>query len=168
MQVINIHKRIVYQPKEKVSLLFKTLASSEDLVWPNENWPSMKFKDELKVGSKGGHGLIRYTIIDFKAGEYIKFQFSKPEGFNGTHELKISPISKDETEICHEIKMQTSLKATFFWIVIVSWLHDALIEEAFDKVENYFAIHKKVTKYNAWVNFLRGVYNRKSFQTKQA
>ena len=168
MQVINSHKRTLHQPKEKLSQLFKTLGTDNDLVWPYENWPAMKFKDGMRAGSKGGHGRIRYTIVDFKVGEYIKFEFSKPIGFNGTHELKIASDSMDEKVISHEIRMNTSFKATFFWMFIVRWLHDALIEEAFDKVENYFLIHRKVTKHNTWVNFLRGVYKRKSFQTKKA
>ncbi len=168
MQVINIHKRTLHQPREKVSLLFKTLATSEDLIWPYENWPAIRFKEGVKIASKGGHGRIRYTIIDFKAGKNIKFQFSKPDGFNGTHELKIESINKDVTEISHEIRVNTSFKATFLWIFVIRWLHDALIEDAFDKVENYFLTDKKETKYNLWVKLLRDVYKRKSFQTKHA
>ena len=144
MQVINIHKRIIQQPKEKVSQLFETLATSEDLIWPYENWPALRFKDGLHVGSKGGHGRIRYTIIDFKEGKYIKFRFSKPKGLNGTHELKI---------------IETPM---------IRWLHDALIVDAFDKVENYFASHNKVAMYTIWINFLRVAYKRKSIQTKHA
>ena len=198
MNVINIHKRTINQPKEKVSQLFKTLATANDLVWPYENWPAIKFKDGLQVGSKGGHGRVRYTIIDFIEGEFIKFQFSKPDGFNGTHALRIETIGENKTEIIHEtsmlktlsptaiinseqhvtvkkqsilsheIRMNTSLKATFLWFFIIRWLHDALIEDAFDKVENYFSTKKKTTRYNAWVKYLRAVYKRKSFQTNKA
>ena len=89
MNVINIHKRTIDQPKEKVSQLFKTLATSEDLIWPYENWPAIRFKDGLHIGSKGGHGRVRYSISEFQEGEYIKFQFSKPSGFNGIHELRV-------------------------------------------------------------------------------
>lgn len=166
MQVINSHKRTLHEPIEKVSVLFRTLATHNDLVWPSEKWPAMRFKDGLKVGSKGGHGRIRYTIIKFKEGEYIKFQFSKPEGFNGTHELKITEKHEDVTEVSHEIRMRTSLKASFLWIFIIRWLHDALIEDAFDKVENYFTGNKKTTPYNPWVIFLKEAYKRKSIQTK--
>ena len=168
MNVINIHKRTINQPKEKLSQLFKTLATANDLVWPYENWPAIRFKDGLKVGSKGGHGRVRYTIIEFEAGEFIKFQFTEPKGFIGTHELKIEEIGKNETEISHQIRMNTSLKATFLWFFIIRWLHDALIEDAFDKIENYFSTKKKTTRYNAWVKYLRAAYKRKSFQTKQA
>ena len=168
MQVINIHKRTIRQSIDKVSQQFKTLTTSKDLVWPYENWPAIKFKEGLQVGSKGGHGRVRYTIIEFKAGELIKFQFVKPEGFIGTHQLKIEKIEGNETEISHEIRMNTTFKATVLWVFIVRWLHDALIEDAFDKVENYFTGDKKKPKYNLWVKLLREAYKRKSFQTKYA
>ncbi|WP_296385762.1 hypothetical protein [Winogradskyella sp.] len=151
-----------------MSDLFKTIATSNDLVWPYENWPAMRFKDGLKIGRKGGHGRVRYTIIDFNKGDYIKFKFSKPDGFNGTHELRIEEITLGKTEISHEIRMNTSFKATFFWIFIIRWLHDALIEDAFDKIENYFLIEKKQPKHSNWVEFLRGAYKIKSFKTKHA
>lgn len=93
MRVKNRHTRIIHQPKEKVSQLFKTLASSEDLVWLSENWPAIKFKNGLQVGSKGGHGHIRYTIIEMNDFDDIKFQFSKPKGFIGTLELQVLALS---------------------------------------------------------------------------
>ncbi len=168
MQVINIHKRTIHQSKEKVSQVLKTLASENDLVWPYESWPAMKFKDGLKIGSRGGHGLVRYTIVELIDDEHIKFKFSKPEGFNGTHELRIKAINSTSTEILHEIKAKTSFKASLFWIFVIRWLHDALIEDAFDKVENYFDTNQKKTEYNIWVKILRASYKRKSFQTKHA
>jgi len=167
MRVINIHKRKIYQPKEKVSQLFKTLATNEDQIWPYRNWPAMYFRNGLKIGSKGGHGRIRYTIVEFEAGKHIKFQFTKPEGFNGTHELNIKSTSENTTEINHIIRMHTNFKASFLWIFVIRWLHDALIEEAFDNVEHHFSEVQIETRYNSWVSFLRGYYKRKAFQTKQ-
>ena len=167
MRIINIHKRTIYQPKEKLSPLFKSLSSQNDLVWPYENWPAMRFKDGLKIGSKGGHGRIRYTIIEFVDDEYIKFQFSMPKGFNGVHELRIIGVSDSMTEIIHEIRAEITFKAIFLWVFVIRWLHDALIEDAFDKVENYFTETKKTTRYNLWVRFLREYYKKISFLTKQ-
>ena len=166
MQVINIHKRTINQPKEKLSQLFKTLATSEDLIWPYENWPAIRFKNGLRVGSKGGHGRVRYTIIEFKEGDSIKFQFSKPEGFNGIHEFTVKAITDQSTEIRHVINAKLTFKATILWVFVIRWLHDALLEDAFDKVENYFTPNKKVTTYNFWVKLLREAYKRQSDQTK--
>jgi len=168
MRVVNSHKRVIHQPKAQLSQLFDTLGLEDDKIWPHENWPAMRFKDGLKVGSQGGHGRIRYKIIAFSPGNHIKFKFSKPEGFNGTHELIINSLTENSTEIVHEILVNTSFKATFFWLFIIRWLHDALIEEAFDKVENYFLFKKKETPYSFWVKFLRNAYKRTSFITKPA
>jgi len=168
MRVINSHKRIINQPNKKVSELFKTLATNKDLILPTKHWPAMRFKEGLKLGSRGGHGRIRYKIIAFEPSEQIKFEFTKPEGFIGTHELRIKAISEYTSEISHIIKMNTTFKASFLWVFVIRWLHDALIEDAFDNVENYFSEVKKETKYNRWVIFLRDFYKRKAFQIKQA
>ncbi len=160
MTVLNIHKRKIHKPKELVSQIFRTLATQNDLIWPGENWPAIRFRDGLKVGSKGGHGRIRYTIIDFQTGESIKFQFSKPDGFNGTHEFAISKINDSETAIEHIISAKLSLRATLLWVFVIRWLHDALIEDAFDKVENQFTEQKTHSEYNLWVKLLREVYKR--------
>ena len=72
-----------------MSQLFKTLAFSEDLVWPSENWLAIKFKNGLQVGSKGVIVIFRYTTIEMNDFDDIKFQFSKPEGFIGTPELQV-------------------------------------------------------------------------------
>lgn len=166
MRVINIHKRKIGQPKENVLQLFKTLATTEDKVWPYEKWPAIRFKEGLKIGSKGGHGIVRYTIVSFKEGEHIKFEFTKPDGFFGTHELNIMKLLNNETEISHKIKMNTSFKATILWVLIIRWLHDALIEDAFDKVENQFSTKKKETEHSFWVKLLRNKYKRKSTKPK--
>ena len=166
MRVVNIHKRTINQPKEKVSELFRTLATKEDMIWPYENWPAIRFKDGLTIGSHGGHGLIKYKIVEFIEGEFIKFQFLNPVGFNGTHELNITSTNETKTEIAHKIIMRTSFRASLLWAFAIRWLHDALIEEAFDKVENYFLEQKKQTEYKTWVKFLRRAYKRDSFKNK--
>jgi hypothetical protein len=169
MQVINIHKRLINQPIAEVSQLFQTLGTPEDKIWPNKNWPEMRFKTGMTIGNKGGHGQIRYTIIDYKPRHYIKFQFTKPKGFNGTHELEITSVSERSTTINHAITMHTtSLKSTFLWVFVIRYLHDALIEEAFDILENYYSSEEKITTYSAWVTLLRGMYKSKSVQLKQA
>ncbi|MCK8479887.1 hypothetical protein [Psychroserpens algicola] len=162
MKVINIHQRLIHQPKTEIAKLFQTLATSEDKIWPKEKWPAMRLNDGLQIGSQGGHGRIRYTVVDFKPGFYVKFQFTKPIGFQGIHELTIKEESVTTTEIRHNIKMETkSVKATFLWVFIIRWLHDALIEDAFDKVEQHFSSSETTTSYNLWVACLRYLYKRK-------
>jgi hypothetical protein len=161
MQVLNVHKRIINQPKNRVSELLDNLSSNKDIIWPSENWTAIRFKDGLQIGSKGGHGTIRYTIVDYIEGEHLKFQFTKPEGFHGTHEFNIIEIDSNKVEINHIIKMKTSGLAMFTWVFAIRWLHDALIEDAFDKVENLFLSEKITTNYSIWVKLLRAYFKAK-------
>ncbi len=161
MNVINIHKRKINQSKAEIYKLLDTLSTKDDKIWPYEKWPAIRFENGLKVGSAGGHGPIRYTVgsIDYRDG--IVFNFTNT-GFNGTHTLKVRELSGSEAEISHTIKMKTSGFAIFYWLFLVKWFHDALIEDAFDKLENHFLSEKKETEHNLWVKFLRMLKNKKS------
>ena len=109
MKVLNIHKRVINQPKEKIAELLDTLASENDRMLATDKWPRMKLDKGLQVGSKGGHGPIRYTVQAYNQGELIEFKFSKPEGFNGIHKFEITALDAQRTEIKHTIDMNTSI-----------------------------------------------------------
>ncbi len=160
MHVVNIHKRKIDRSKAEVYKLLDTLATKDDKIWPYEKWPAIRFKNGLKVGSAGGHGPIRYTVASVDDTHGIVFNFTNP-GFHGTHRLKVKALNHSEVEISHTIKMRTSGFATFYWLFLVKWFHDALIEDAFDKLENQFSSEKKVTEHNLWVKFLRMLKNKK-------
>lgn len=162
MKVLNVHKRILNQSKKEVSDILATLATDNDRIWPNEKWPAMKFRDEIKIGAKGGHGPIRYTIEKLNPKEIIQFRFSKPHGFNGIHKLELIELSQEMTEIKHTIDMNTSGKGTLIWIFVIRPLHNALIEDGFDKLENNFIDYKKSSKWSFWVKFLRKQLNQRN------
>ncbi|TPN86296.1 hypothetical protein [Aquimarina algicola] len=155
MKVINIHKRVLNQPRSRITELLETLATDDDKIWPKEKWPTMKFQDGIKIGSKGGHGPIKYCIERYNPSEIIEFRFLKPHGFNGIHKFELTELTKEKTEIKHTIDMHTRGKGTLLWILGIKSLHNALIEDGFDKLENNFIEHQKSTKWNFWVRFLR-------------
>lgn len=155
MKVLNIHKRTIHQPKSKVSELLKTLSTENDLIGPKENWPEMKFKDGIQVGAKGGHGPIRYTVEKYDPNEIIQFRFSKPIGFNGIHKFEIRELSDKQTELKHTIDMNTEGKATLKWLFVIRSLHNALLEDGFDKLENIFSNEKRHSEWNIWVKMIR-------------
>lgn len=155
MKVINIHHRTIQQPIESVSPLLKTLASKNDRIWPFEKWPRMYFKEGLQVGAFGGHGPIRYSVSKIIPNTLIEFQFKKPTGFFGKHYLEIEEIDSSKTRIKHTIDMRTNLWGSVMWILAIRPLHDALLEDALDKIENQFGSQKKQTPWNLWVRFLR-------------
>ena len=162
MKVLNIHKRIINQSKSEVSEILKTLATENDKVWPKEKWPEMKFKGGIKVGAKGGHGPIRYLVEKYNPNQIIQFKFSKPTGFNGIHKFEIEELDKNKTEIKHTIDMKAEGKGIFIWTFAIRSLHNALIEDGFDKIENNFCDSKKKTEWNFWTKFLRKQISRRS------
>ena len=160
MQVINIHKRTINQPKARIITLLRTLSTKQDKVWPKDKWPAMRFKNGFKVGEKGGHGIIRYSIETLQIEEQIVFRFLKPKGFNGIHKFEIKAIDECSTEVKHSIIMKTEGVATLKWIFVIRWLHDALIENAFDTIENNFYQGHKFTKWSVWVRIWRYILTR--------
>jgi hypothetical protein len=161
MKVSNIHRRIIAQPKARVEELFRTLSSKEDMMLATDKWSPMLLDNGLNVGSRGGHGPIRYTVRDYNRDNYIQFQFTKPKGFNGFHQFEISEIDANSTALKHSIDMTTVGLATLKWVLAIRWLHDAYIEDAFDKVENHFIKDKKSSKWTIWVKFLRRILKPK-------
>ncbi len=161
MKVLNIHTRTINASKKDVARLLGTLSTDNDMIWPKESWPKMKFKGGIKVGAKGGHGPIRYSVEKYDPNEIIQFRFFRPLGFNGIHKFDIKELSVGKTEVSHVIDMDTDLGGTIKWICAVKYLHNALIEDGFDKMENHFTDNKKSTEWNFWVKFLRFIAARK-------
>ena len=91
MKVINIHKREVQQSKAEIAKLFRTLSTDNDLMLATDKWPPMKLDNGLSVGSKGGHGPIRYSVADYQPEKLITFQFDLT-GFNGFHRFSINEL----------------------------------------------------------------------------
>ena len=157
MKITNIHSRTIDQPIGAVSKLLSTLATPDDKVWPKEKWPSMKFTNGIEVGSKGGHGPIKYFVKSFTPWSVLEFEFLQPKGFNGIHKLELIPNGKGSTTLTHTIDARTNLIASIQWIVFIRVLHNALIEDAFDKVENQFSQEQKISPWNWWVRMLRTI-----------
>jgi hypothetical protein len=160
MKVINIHKRVIQQPKTEIAKLFNTLATDNDMMLATDKWPRMKLDKGLQVGSKGGHGPIKYFVTEYQPEKSITFQFTL-KGFNGFHRFDIKELGANITELSHIINMTTTGSATLNWGLAIRWLHDAFIEDAFDKVENHFTNDKKNSEWSLWVRTLRRIMKPK-------
>jgi hypothetical protein len=156
MKVVNIHRREIKQPKFELEKLFQTLASENDLMLATDKWSPMKLDKGLQVGSKGGHGPMKYFVIDYQQNNSITFQFDL-KGFDGFHKFKLTELETGKTELLHIIEMNTSGFSTIKWSLVIRWLHDAYIEDALDKVESYFTKDKKRSRWNLWVKILRKI-----------
>jgi hypothetical protein len=155
MKISNIHKRIINQAQSELNPIIKTLATKEDKVWPTKDWPRMKLDQGLQAGSKGGHGPISYVVQKYIPNELIQFRFTAPKNFVGIHQFEIESLNSNQTQITHTIDMDAKGTGILTWTIGVRWLHDALIEDAFDQIENQFSTEKKQSQWNLWVKTLR-------------
>lgn len=164
MKVYNRHERNIYTTENMAAAILDSLAGPEDKLWPHETWPPMKLDGHLGEGARGGHGPIRYRVEQFLPGEKAVFRF-EPEGLaaglEGIHYFELSPAN-GQVRITHVIEARCGFAMWARWRLVIEPLHDALIEDAFDKVENLLA--GKVIRSSPWsprVKFLRGMLARK-------
>lgn len=157
MKILNVHRRVIAQSQATIGPLLDTLATPEDRLFPQEQWPPMRFKGGLHLGAHGGHGPIRYVVKKIEPHKLIEFSFTQPRDFNGSHRFEVKAIDAQHTELKHTIAMQAGFWGSLLWLLGIRALHDALIEDAFDKVENQFSAAKKFSKWSLWVVLLRKV-----------
>ena len=167
--VINTHERSFNVPATHLERLIDQLASSQDIFWPSDRWPPMRFDGPLAVGARGGHGPIQYVIERYEPGRVIEFRFTAPAGFNGTHRLTLEAIAPDQCRIQHEIRMTLSGSARLSWPLAFWPMHDALLEDALDRAEA-FAEGKPVRQreWTPWVKALRWLRAKRPRRSRTA
>jgi hypothetical protein len=133
--VENIHERVIHAPLSKVGGLIDNLATPDDALWPKDRWPPVRFDRPLEVGASGGHGPIRYSVEAYEPGRSVRFRFTAPRGFTGTHSFDAEEIAPGSTRLRHTLTMRLSGVARLSWPLMFRWLHDALVEDALDRAE---------------------------------
>ena len=147
--VVNVHRRVV---ADGVGELMATLAGPDDRLWPADAWPAMRFDRPLGVGAAGGHGPVGYVVEEYEEGRRVRFRFTAPRGFDGYHEFTASG-----PELCHRLVMRTRGLARLSWPLVFRPLHDALVEDAFDRACDAMGVAVEKARWSWWVRTLRGV-----------
>lgn len=93
-------------------------------LWPVDVWPPLMLSDGLSVGSSGGHGPIRYRVID-SDDRRVRFWFEGDR--EGWHEFRI-----EGQDLVHEARLHRPSAVDRHFVV---HLHDALIEQLLDDAE---------------------------------
>ncbi|MTJ82261.1 MAG: SRPBCC family protein [Telmatospirillum sp.] len=135
--ILNIHERRIPASLPDAGALLETLAGPSDRLWPHERWPAMILDRGLSVGSAGGHRAIRYRLAEHVPGRRIDFTFEAMPHlrlFRGHHRFEV--IEDDDAVLLrHTIDVRTSPATWIHWKIFIEAIHDALIEDAFDKAE---------------------------------
>ena len=159
--VTNVHERSFDAPLSSIGELIDQLASLDDLFWPQDRWPPMRFSGPLGVGASGGHGPIRYTVEAYEPGCSIRFRFTAPSGFLGTHGFEARKSATGVVQLRHVLTMQVRGSARLSWALVFRPLHDALIEDALDRAEAHCTQKPaQPRRWSWWVRLLRWLMGR--------
>ncbi len=161
MRIRNIHQREFDADCTQLAALLDSLASDNDRLWPAGQWPAMRFDRPLEVGAQGGHGPIRYYVADYQPGHRITFTFTGPRGFQGGHTFEIETVAARRTLLHHRVEMAARGTARLAWPLLFRPLHDALVEDAFDKVERQLGLTPAPRRWSPTVRLLRRMLGRR-------
>jgi 2-polyprenyl-6-methoxyphenol hydroxylase-like FAD-dependent oxidoreductase len=137
----NVHERDLPAPVDKVGVLVDQVAEPGNPLWPGERWWPMELDGPLAVGADGGHGPIRYHVVNHEPGRRVEFRFRTSLGceMNGSHTLEVLPgPTPDTSRLRHVIVGRPQIPTQLVWHLALARMHDAFIEDMLDNAAEYF------------------------------
>ena len=135
----NVHERTLDALPAEVGALMGSLSSRDDRLWPKRRWPAMRLDRGLEIGSDGGHGPVRYAVDRHEPGRLVAFAFTPAFPIAGEHRCEVLPRADGGTLLRHTLEGKPQSWLRLGWPLCFRWLHDALIEDAFDRAEAQIA-----------------------------
>ena len=152
----NVHERHIAAAAEQAGALLETLSSDDDRLWPGRAWPPLVLDSGLEVGSRGGHAAIRYTVSAHEVGRRVEFAFDRSIGIDGTHAFTVVDLGNGTSLLRHAIEGRLHGAMVLLWPLGVRWLHDALLEDAFDVAEASLGVGpQRPVQWSPWVRLVR-------------
>lgn len=130
--VVNRHTRVTHGPFARAAVLLEALGGPEDQIWPADRWVPITLDRGLAVGSRGGHGSVRYAVETAVPGRSVTFRFAPDFPMRGTHRFDVEPLADDRVRWTHTVKVAGPLSMVSRLILV---LHDALLEDLLDQAE---------------------------------
>ena len=97
----NVHERTINAPAQALAPLLDGLGGDGDRLWPGEHWVPMVLDRPLAVGADGGHGAIRYRVVEYEPGRRVRFLFHPSTGIAGIHELSVEELGAQRCRVRH-------------------------------------------------------------------
>lgn len=129
----NVHERTIEAPADRVGELFDRLGGPDDRIWPRA-WTPMRLDRPLRVGADGGHGSVRYGVIEHDPGRRVCFLFRPETGIDGFHEFSVEPLGEERCRVRHILLGRPMGAMKIIGLAVVT-LHDALLEDLLDNLE---------------------------------
>ena len=130
--IVNVHHRVVRGSLEQAAELLTGLGTPDDAAWPADRWQPMVLDRGHAVGSRGGHGSVRYTVVAAEPGRSLTFEFDAVFPAVGGHRLEIEAVTEDSVLWRHTLWIAGPLSPLMRLVVL---LHDACLEDLLDQVE---------------------------------
>ncbi|GAB7190386.1 hypothetical protein NUM3379_10920 [Kineococcus sp. NUM-3379] len=155
--MLNVQERRIEAPAERLAELLAELATPRDRLWPSPAWPRLRLDAGLAPGSRGGHGPIRYSVVEHEPGRRIRFAFDPRRGLTGHHELLVTAEGPDRCRLVHTLAGRCRGRMLLLWPLVVRWLHEALVHDLFDNAESAATgrLPARPARWSAWVRLLR-------------
>jgi hypothetical protein len=135
-RIHNVHEREIAAPAALVGESLDTVGSADDRLWATDIWVAepVVFDRPLGVGASGGHGSIRYSVLEYEPSRRIVFEFVPGGGLSGTHRFELEPLGPDRCRLRHVLEAETSRWMRPLEPILIGW-HDAMVETALDRAE---------------------------------
>ena len=160
MKIYNVHERTFKASEDQLGDILDSLSGPDDKMWPGDRWPPMRLDKPLSVGASGGHGPVRYSVTEYVPGRKVSFEFAQKgleSGLLGGHSFDVRSSDNGAT-LRHILWADSGLIPWLKWAILIRPLHDALLEDALDKVERGLTgTVEKPAKWSAWVRVLRSI-----------
>ncbi|MFC4041191.1 DUF2867 domain-containing protein [Dactylosporangium siamense] len=151
----NVQRRTIDAPLGLMGPLLDRVAADDDPLWPVTTWPPIRFDGPLAPGAAGGHGMIRYSVVEHVPGRLLRCRFDPTLGLVGEHELRLEPDG-DGTAVVHVIRGRLTGGMRVLWPVAIRWLHEALLQDLLDNAERAgTGTVRTPARWSPWVRLLR-------------
>jgi hypothetical protein len=151
----NVQRRTIDAPLQRMAPLLDRVASADDPLWPVKTWPPIRFDRPLAPGATGGHGMIRYSVVEHVPGRLLRCRFDPALGLVGEHELRLEPDGTG-TAVVHVIRGRLTGGMRVLWPLAIRWLHEALLQDLLDNAEREgTGTVRTPARWSPWVRLLR-------------
>jgi hypothetical protein len=134
-RVVNVHERHIAADADEVGALLDTWGSPGDRLWRSDLVEPAEFTRGLEIGSRGGHGPIRYRVVDHTPRRRVRVEFEPGVGLRGHHGFEVHPTDDGGCLLRHELTGTPYGTARLAWPLLIRPIHDGTVEDILDHVE---------------------------------
>lgn len=157
-RINNVHERVIEASPSALAPLLERLGGPDDVLWPAPAWEPMILDGPPVVGADGGHGPIRYRVVEAEPGRRVRFEFHSMPGIVGHHELAVEPLPDGRALVRHVLDCRASGRMRVLGPILLEPLHDAVLEDLLDNAERATTGSvARPARWSWWVRLLRGV-----------